>query len=219
MSRNVIAVTFLIAVLFAACAPDSDSDDTDGAAETTAAPVTETTATATTAVDTTTVPTTTVETTAPPVSTTEPPPAPTIATVPEDESVLAIIRDHPDLTVLASLVDGLDQDTVFTQERGVTLLAPSDDAFAALGDEALDELRGDDTALTLLLSEHLAIGIRTVDDLVSGDFPNAMARVVPVEEVDGVVIVGGAAIVEGDLEATNGVIHIVDGIITPDEAG
>lgn len=217
MTRNVASFVLVAAGLLAACSPNSGSSGTDGTVETTAASATETTAVSTTA--TTPVETTPVETTAPPTpptSTTEPPPIATIATVPEDESVLAVIRSHPDLTVLASLVDDLDQDSVFTQERGVTLLAPSDDAFSALGDDALDELRVDDTALTLLLSEHLAIGIRTVDDLVNDDFPNAMARVLPVEEVEGVVTVGGVVIVEGDLSATNGMVHIIDGVITPD---
>lgn len=135
-------------------------------------------------------------------------------TVAVEDSVLAVIRDRDDLTTFAAAADALGTPGVFTQERGVTVLAPNDDAFAALGEEGLDAILEDPAALATLVSDHLAVGANTTETLVAGDgFANASAETLTVE-VDGETItVGGATIVDADLMADNGVVHIVDAVV------
>jgi uncharacterized surface protein with fasciclin (FAS1) repeats len=137
-----------------------------------------------------------------------------IETIPVEDSVLAIIRERDDLTTFAAAAEALGTETVFTQERGVTVLAPNDDAFAELGEEELDAILEDPEALAAFVSDHLAVGASTTETLVAGDgFTNASAEMLTVD-VDGETItVGGATIVEGDLTADNGVVHVLDAVV------
>lgn len=167
--------------------------------------------------ETTTVPVTTsvVTTTATtaPATTTEPP---VIPTVPEDNSVLGLIRLRPDLTRFTELADAIGDAAPFQQARGVTLLAPTDDAFAAAYDDAAwAALLADVDAVTFVLSEHLSIGGQTLADLIAaGRFENASAQELPVVAGPPVGI-GPATVVEGDLTADNGIVHVIDAVIPP----
>lgn len=136
-------------------------------------------------------------------------------TVAVEDSVLAIIRERDDLTTFAAAANALGTPGVFTQERGVTILAPNDDAFGELSDEELDTIFEDPEVLAALISDHLAVGASTTETLVDADgFANASAKSLTVE-VDGeTIVVGGATIVEGDLTAENGVVHVIDTVIS-----
>lgn len=145
----------------------------------------------------------------------EEPQAPSrLAVVDESESVLAIIAEHPDLTTFAELVADFPHQQVFTQARGVTIFAPSDDAFSAMSAEELAALTEDADAFTLFLSAHMSIGSFSLDSLSStGTFVNAMAEEVSVERSAGLTEVGAAEVTDADLTAANGVIHVIDGTI------
>ncbi len=148
-------------------------------------------------------------------ATDEEPQAPSrLALVDESESVLAIIAEHPDLTTFAELVADFPHQQVFTQARGVTIFAPSDDAFSALSAEELATLTEDTDAFTLFLSAHMSIGSFSLDSLSStGTFVNAMAEEVTVERTAGRIEVAAAEVTDADLTAANGVIHVIDGTI------
>ena len=143
--------------------------------------------------------------------------APVIATVPEADSVLAIINERDDLTVFARLAETIGSPTVFQQERGVTILAPTDAAWSALFvDDQIEAIMADRDAAALWLSEHLAIGGRTVADLqAEGAFRNAMTRSWTIEERQDGTYVGGARFVTPDLEADNGFVHVIDSVLIP----
>ncbi len=129
--------------------------------------------------------------------------------------MLAIIRERDDLTTFAAAVEALGTESVFTQERGVTVLAPDDDAFALIGEDQLDALLADPDALADLISDHFAVGSVTTEDMVEdGEFTNASAETLVVEADGDRVVVGGATIVAPDLATGNGVVHIVDAVLT-----
>ncbi|MDH3294495.1 MAG: fasciclin domain-containing protein [Acidimicrobiia bacterium] len=138
-----------------------------------------------------------------------------LAVVDEADSVLAVIADHPDLTTFAALVADYPQRQVFTQARGVTILVPNDAAFDALGPERVQLLADDSDAFTLFLSAHMAVGPRSLDSLLAGGvFANALAQQLTVATGEDTVTVAEASIVESDLTASNGVIHVIDAAIT-----
>lgn len=147
---------------------------------------------------------------APPVTVTTAPPEPDIIPIiDEADAVLAIIRSRDDLQRFAALVDAVDADRVFLQERGVTILAPNDDAWEAFDDDAWEALLADPDAAALEVAKYLAVGPASLASLVSaGTFRSAMSESFEVLDGDPVTI-GGAAVVAGDLEADNGYVHVL----------
>jgi uncharacterized surface protein with fasciclin (FAS1) repeats len=207
-SRIAVPALLAVALVVAACS----GDDTSSPSATTAVAITSaTTAPAVTG------------STAPPVTdqpaTSEVPataPSPTLAYVAAEDSVLAIFRERDDTTRFVQLVEALGSDQVFQQERGVTVLVPVDSAWEAYGEDAFQALLQDRTALTLLLSEHLTVGVLSADDLVArGSFSNAMARDLPVVRDGDTITIGGAQVLVADLTASNGVVHLIDRVLAP----
>lgn len=101
-----------------------------------------------------------------------------------------------------------------------TLFAPSDAAIAALDSSALNTAASDpDGAGAGLIGYHLVDQRLLIEDLVGLDGqPVATLADLPVgiSIVDGEVVLNGSSrIVAGDLIADNGVVHIVDTVLTP----
>lgn len=113
----------------------------------------------------------------------------------------------------AGLVDTLKSDGPFT------VFAPTDDAFAALPEGTVESLLEPENRdkLTEILTYHVVPG-----KVMSGDLSDGMmAATVEGSEVEiGVtdgVTVNGANVLTPDVEASNGVIHVIDAVIMPPE--
>ncbi len=108
-------------------------------------------------------------------------------------------------------------------EGPFTVFAPTDEAFAALPDGALDGLLMDKDALTGVLTYHVVAGTVMASDVVGLD-GQAVATVqggtFTVNVSDGAVTLTDGAgntvnVVQTDVTASNGVIHVIDGVLLP----
>jgi uncharacterized surface protein with fasciclin (FAS1) repeats len=97
------------------------------------------------------------------------------------------------------------------------VFAPTNDAFNTLPAGTLDSLLADpQNALTPVLTYHVVDGSVMSSDLASGQVPTVNGA--PLDVVvnpDGTVTVNGVNVVAADVEATNGVIHVIDGVLVP----
>jgi uncharacterized surface protein with fasciclin (FAS1) repeats len=96
-----------------------------------------------------------------------------------------------------------------------TLLAPSNEAFAAIPADALKTLLEDRPALTAVLAAHvLPTAIRRDEMLAQGSARTLMGDgTVAFALASGAITVEGARIEVADIEASNGVIHIIDRVL------
>lgn len=110
--------------------------------------------------------------------------------------------------VEAGLVDALSGD------RQLTVFAPTDEAFNALGITADNVDQLDDEFLVDVLTYHVPPGRRYADSVVNA--PTVPTLNGAEIDVDGTTLNGGQAdIVATDIEASNGVIHVIDGVLLP----
>lgn len=98
--------------------------------------------------------------------------------------------------------------------RAWTAFAPTDAAFEALGDAELRSLE-EGPWLTSVLHRHMVPDLLRLADLETGDVISD-GGIVEVRVSGDRVTYGGAEIVDPDIEAANGVIHAIDGIVLPD---
>jgi uncharacterized surface protein with fasciclin (FAS1) repeats len=111
----------------------------------------------------------------------------------------------------AGLVDTLKSPGPFT------VFAPTDDAFAALPAGTIEALLADPTgALTDILLYHVVSGTALSSDL-SNRLPvtTVLGEDVCVYIEDGNVFINDAAVIIADIEASNGVIHVIDSVLLP----
>jgi transforming growth factor-beta-induced protein len=97
-----------------------------------------------------------------------------------------------------------------------TVFAPTDEAFAALPEGALDGLLADSAALSDVLLFHVVPGKVMASDVADGLTAETLQGTpVTFAITDGKPTINGANIVSTDIEASNGVIHVIDAVILP----
>ncbi len=111
----------------------------------------------------------------------------------------------------AELVDTLKGDGPFT------VFAPTDEAFAALPEGTVENLLKPENKdqLVAILTYHVVPG-----KVMSGDLSDDMTAATVqggniTVDLDNGVMINDASVVQADIEAENGVIHVIDKVILP----
>lgn len=107
----------------------------------------------------------------------------------------------------AGLVETLKGDGPFT------VFAPTDDAFAALPEGTLEGLSEEE--LTAILTYHVVPGAVMSSDLSDGMTAATVEGSEVTFSVGDSVMVGDATVTSADIEASNGVIHVIDSVLMP----
>jgi uncharacterized surface protein with fasciclin (FAS1) repeats len=102
-------------------------------------------------------------------------------------------------------------------EGPLTLFAPTDNAFAALPDGLVDELLQDPTGeLTQILLYHVVGDKALSTDLSDGQLITTLnGDSVTVTISHGEVFIDDARVLVADFETSNGVIHVIDAVLSP----
>jgi uncharacterized surface protein with fasciclin (FAS1) repeats len=97
-----------------------------------------------------------------------------------------------------------------------TVFAPTDEAFAKIPKADLDALIADKAKLTKVLTYHVVPGkVMAADVTKLKEAKTVEGQMVRIDASNGVKI-NGANVVKADVEASNGVIHVIDSVILPE---
>lgn len=109
----------------------------------------------------------------------------------------------------AGLVDTLKGPGPFT------VFAPTDDAFARLPEGTVEALLDDISQLTKILTYHVLVGKVMSADMVNlNSVPTLEGSALTIDASSGVKV-NKATVVTPDVEADNGVIHVIDSVLIP----
>lgn len=132
------------------------------------------------------------------------------------DSILDLAAENPQLSQLVAAIEAAGLTDTLEQAGPVTVFAPSNDAFASLGQADLTALLADPQSLADRLQFHVVEGSYPTSDLTDGQTLTTLEGSDLEVSVQGdTVSVDGAEVVEPDLEAGNGVIHIIDNVLQP----
>lgn len=112
----------------------------------------------------------------------------------------------------AELVEALKGEGPFT------VFAPSDDAFAKIPAEKIEELLKPENkeALQGILTYHVVSGKVMAADVVELTSAKTVnGKEVTIAVADGKVTIDGANVIATDIKCANGVIHVIDSVIMP----
>lgn len=97
-----------------------------------------------------------------------------------------------------------------------TVFAPTEDGFAGLPDNMVDQMMSDLPRLMRLITYHIVPGQLTLEALAAHEHLETVeGGPVQVQRLDGKVFVNDALIIDPDERADNGVIHAVDAVLLP----
>lgn len=119
---------------------------------------------------------------------------------------------------LAAALEAADLVDTLKGAGPFTVFAPTDAAFAALPAGTVESLLKPENRdqLIAVLTYHVVPGRVTAADVVKLDAATTVnGQAVAIEVVDGGVQIDGASVVIADVDASNGVIHVIDAVILP----
>ena len=149
-------------------------------------------------------------------------PATTEAEAPaEPGTIVDVAVEAGIFTTLVAAVEAAGLVDTLSSEGPFTVFAPTDEAFVAAL-EALDltaeELLGDTELLTDVLTYHVLEGEVDAATAISLDGQSAATvngAEIAISVVDGNVMINDATVTQPDVEASNGIIHIIDAVLLP----
>lgn len=98
-----------------------------------------------------------------------------------------------------------------------TVFAPTDEAFAKLPPGTVEGLLKDKDALTKVLTYHVVPGAVMAADVVNlTSATTVQGQPVSIEAQQGTVKINDATVVQADIKASNGVIHVIDTVLLPE---
>ena len=118
-------------------------------------------------------------------------------------------------TTLLAAADVANLTSILYNDGPFTLFAPTDDAFAALPDGTVENLLKNPKELAKVLKYHLVKGNIFSSDLNNGSsVATVLGSPVSINTTEG-VLVNNAKVIQADVEASNGVIHVIDKVLLP----
>ncbi len=137
----------------------------------------------------------------------------------EGQTIVDIAVADGRFTTLVTALQAAGLVETLQGEGPFTVFAPTDEAFAKLPEGALDGLLADTEALTNVLLYHVVPGKVMAADVVNLTSADTVANLPVSIMVEGdVVKVGDAQVIIPDIEASNGVIHVIDTVLLPPAA-
>lgn len=133
------------------------------------------------------------------------------------QNIVQIVQSNPNFSTLATAIDEADLERTLSGDGPFTVFAPTNAAFDALPPGALNALIANKTQLTSVLTYHVVPGSYLSTRIASmPSLPTVQGSPLAVTvQPQGGIRVDGANVVQADIPASNGVIHIIDTVMVP----
>jgi uncharacterized surface protein with fasciclin (FAS1) repeats len=141
--------------------------------------------------------------------------APTTTLMPKKEyDIVGTALNGPTFSQLAGMV--VDAGLVEALRGGpFTVFAPTNDAFDKLPLDVLHSVQDDEALLATVLTYHVVEGEILAADLQEGELQTLAGIALQITRDGDQVLVNGNPVMAADVQATNGVIHVMGDVLVP----
>jgi uncharacterized surface protein with fasciclin (FAS1) repeats len=132
------------------------------------------------------------------------------------EDIVEVARAAGSFNTLLTAVEAAGLVDVLKGDGPYTVFAPTDEAFAKIPEADLTALLNDPGALEAVLLYHVVPGAVMASDVAGmSKAETANGASLSISVHGGTVTVDDATVVSADIEASNGVIHVIDTVLMP----
>ncbi|MXY84719.1 MAG: fasciclin domain-containing protein [Gemmatimonadetes bacterium] len=139
----------------------------------------------------------------------------------QDEDIVDVAIGAGTFNTLVAAVQAADLVDALQGEGPLTVFAPTDEAFAALPEGTVESLLLPENKelLTAILLYHVVAGSVMAADVVELSSATTLSGdSIDISVSDSGVMINNANVVQADVTASNGVIHIIDAVLLPPPA-
>ncbi|TAG11283.1 MAG: fasciclin domain-containing protein [Verrucomicrobia bacterium] len=139
------------------------------------------------------------------------------AEAPAKPDLIEVASGAEDFSTLVAAVKAAGLVETLKGTGPFTIFAPNNAAFAALPEGTVESLLKPENKekLTAILTYHVIPAKVMAADVAAGEVATVQGGKVTIAVADGKVTVDGANVVQTDVVASNGVIHVIDKVIMP----
>lgn len=136
----------------------------------------------------------------------------------EETNILELTSETESLSTLATAVEAADLEATFQSEGPYTFFAPTNEAFEDLPEGVFNELLKPENKekLVAVLTYHVIPGEVMSDDITKRmNAKTVQGSNASVKSNGESVMIENAEVVKADINASNGVVHVIDEVILP----
>lgn len=134
-----------------------------------------------------------------------------------EKDIVKVAVSSPDHTTLVKAVKAADLVNALSNAGPFTVFAPTNAAFEKLPEGTLEELTKAENISKLqdILQYHVSIGVFKAEDFADGQsIGQANGGNITIQVKDGIATVNGQGKIIASIKASNGMIHVVDAVLT-----
>jgi uncharacterized surface protein with fasciclin (FAS1) repeats len=139
--------------------------------------------------------------------------------MPSTSDIIATAVEAGSFSTLAAAINAAGLAEALKGEGPFTVFAPTDEAFAALPKGTVESLLKKESLAKLqqILKLHVVAGrVYSGAAVEQGQAESLLGQILTVTVENGQAMVNGARIVSTDIDASNGVIHVIDSVLMPE---
>ncbi len=134
----------------------------------------------------------------------------------QKQNIVEIASSDEKFSTLVSAIKAAGLVEILSSEGPFTVFAPTNEAFAKLSKETSDAVLADKKQLKNILIYHVVSGKVMAKDVAKLDLAKTLqGGSLKIKVTDENVMVDNAKVIKADIEAENGVIHIIDTVLIP----
>lgn len=133
-------------------------------------------------------------------------------------TIMEIVDNTADVSTLKAAIDAAGLRSTLNGDGPFTVFAPTNEAFEAFqtaNPGVLEYLLSTPDELAKVLTYHVVADKVASTDLVNGTVPTVNGESVTIDLTSGVKV-NDASVVTADIDATNGIIHLIDKVLVPE---
>lgn len=135
-----------------------------------------------------------------------------------DTTIYELISMTDQLSIFHETLQNAGLDEMLQEDGPLTVFLPINTAFENLPDGLLVAYQDDEEALKNLLTNHMIEGEVRSGDLPEGETVETMSgETLEVSKTDAGLEVDNANVIQVDVDASNGIIHVVNKVLIPEE--
>jgi uncharacterized surface protein with fasciclin (FAS1) repeats len=137
------------------------------------------------------------------------------ATTPAPSTIAETAARTPQLSTLSRLIGQAGLTDTLSSPGPFTVFAPSDEAFKAVPAKTLSELGNDKELLKSVLTYHVVPGKVLAADVKNANTKTVNGANLALARAGTMVTVEDAVVLQADVVASNGVVHVIDRVLLP----
>jgi len=134
---------------------------------------------------------------------------------PTPVSLAETVARTPQLSTFSQLIEQAGLKAELNAAGPLTVFAPSNEAFKAVPAKTMEALNQNPAQLKAVLSYHLVAGKLAAADIKNANVATLNGANVATARAGSFVTIEDALVQDGELSASNGVVHVIDRVLTP----